>query len=156
MAMKIAILEDNDDRRAVMRARLTDRFYQYQTCLFASAGEMIHFLNEHLADTLVISLDHDLELLPGPDGQCTDPGTGREVADYLARRDPVCPVIIHTTNVAAAAGMERVLHEAHWRTCRVVPFDDLQWIETEWFPAVRRAIVGPVKTAKTANGKTGS
>jgi hypothetical protein len=156
MAMKIAILEDNDDRQAVMRARLTDRFYQYDTCLFASAGEMIHFLDEHLADTLVISLDHDLELRSGPDGRCADPGTGRDVADYLAGRDPVCPVIIHTTNVPAAAGMKRVLHDAHWKTCRVVPFDDLQWIDTEWFLAVRRAIVGPVKTTKTERAKTGS
>jgi len=31
MAMKIAILEDNQDRQAVMRAWLADRFYQYDS-----------------------------------------------------------------------------------------------------------------------------
>jgi hypothetical protein len=144
MAMKIAILEDNEERQALMRACLSDRFYQYDTHLFASAAETICFLDDHLADTLVIGLDHDLELQPGPDGRCVDPGTGREVADYLAGKAPVCPIIIRTTNGPAAVGMERVLHDAHWQTRRVIPFDDLQWIEREWFPAVRRAIVGPV------------
>ena len=65
MAMKIAILEDNIDRQEVMRAYLTDRFYMYDICIFDDASEMITFLHEHLTDTLVISLDHDLELKPG-------------------------------------------------------------------------------------------
>jgi hypothetical protein len=127
-----------------MRACLADRFYQYDTRIFDDAAEMIRFLDEHLADTLVISLDHDLELKPGPHGRRTDPGTGREVADYLAGKEPVCPTIIHTTNSQAAVGMEMVLHDAGWETRRVVPCDELRWIETHWFPAIRRAIVGPV------------
>src|SRR2546423_12419540 len=128
-----------------MRACLADRFYQYPAHFFDDAGEMIRFLDEHLADTLVISLDHDLDLKPGADGRCIDPGTGREVADYLAAKEPVCPVIIHTTNAPAAAGMELVLHDAGWQTRRVVPFGDMEWIETHWFPAVRRAIGGPIR-----------
>jgi len=143
--MKIVILEDNEERQAVMRACIADRIYQYEARIFDDAGEMICFLREHLADTLVISLDHDLELKPGPDGHCIDPGTGREVADFLADEEPVCPVIIHTTNSQAAVGMKRVLQEAHWKTRRIVPFDDLRWIETDWFPAIRRAIVGPIR-----------
>jgi len=106
---------------------------------------MIRFLAVHLVDTLAISLDHDLELKPGPEGRCIDPGTGREVADFLAGREPVCPVIIHTTNSQAAAGMVMVLREARWKTRRVLPFDDLSWIEADWFPAIRRAIVGPIR-----------
>ena len=72
-----------------------------------------------------------------------DPGTGREVADYLAAKTPVCPVVIHTTNTPAALGMEMVLKDAHWKTYRVLPFDDLEWIPTDWFRTVRRAIVRP-------------
>src|SRR5205807_493196 len=113
--------------------------------IFDEAGTMVRFLVQHLAETLVISLDHDLELKPGPHGRCIDPGTGREVAEYLAKQKPVCPVIIHTTNSQAALGMEMLLKEAHWKTRRVVPFDDMQWLETAWFPAIRRAIVGPVR-----------
>src|SRR5262245_11343622 len=145
MAMKIAILEDNEERQAVMRACLADRFYQYDSRIFDDSAEMIRFLAVHLVDTLAISLDHDLELKPGPKGRCIDPGTGREVADFLAGREPVCPVIIHTTNSQAAAGMVMVLREARWKTRRVLPFDDLSWIEADWFPAIRRAIVGPIR-----------
>src|SRR5262245_57000412 len=136
MAMKIAILEDNQDRQAVMRTWLADRFYQYDARLFDEAGEMIRFLDQHLTDTLVISLDHDLELKPGPRGGMIDPGTVREVADFLAGKEPVCPVIIHTTNAAAAAGMDLVLRDAGWQTRRVIPFDDMEWIGSHWFPAI--------------------
>jgi len=142
--MKIAILEDNLDRRAVMSACLADRFAMYDARFFDDAREMIRFLDQHLAETLVIALDHDLELKTAPYGRCVDVGTGREVADYLSTKIPVCPVIIHTSNADAAVGMEMVLHDAHWKTRRVVPFDDTDWIAKQWFRAVRRAIVGPI------------
>ncbi len=145
MAMKIVILEDNPDRQAVMRRCLADRFYTFEPHLFDDARETICFLDEHLGDTLVISLDHDLELKPGPDGQLIDPGTGRAVADFLATREPTCPVILSTTNTLAASAMADQLRGAGWETYRVVPFDDLRWIETDWFFAIRRALVGPVR-----------
>jgi CheY-like chemotaxis protein len=143
MAMKIVILEDNAERQRAMRAWLADRFYSYEHQFFDDSSEMIRYLADHLTDTIVISLDHDLELKPTPDGRCLDPGSGREVADYLAARIPVCPIVLATTNGPAAVGMELVLREAGWKTRRVVPFDDLRWIETDWYPAIRRAIVGP-------------
>jgi CheY-like chemotaxis protein len=154
MAMKIVILEDNADRQRAMRAWLTDRFYSYEHRFFDDSGEMIRYLGDHLADTIVISLDHDLELKPGPHGRCLDPGSGREVADYLATQAPVCPVILQTTNAPAAAGMELVLREAGWKTRRVVPFDDLRWIETDWYPAIRRAIVGPTSRRPSPEAST--
>jgi CheY-like chemotaxis protein len=145
MAMKIVILEDNQDRQAVMRACLADRFYTFDAHFFDDAGEAINFLGEHLAETLVISLDNDLELKPGPHGRPIDPGTGLEVAEFLAARPPACPVVIGTTNSRAGDAMEATLRGAGWKTRRVVPFDDMHWIETDWFFAVRRAIVGPVR-----------
>jgi len=69
MAMKIVILEDNVDRQAVMRACLADRFYTFDAHFFDDSCEMIRFLETHLTDTVVIALDNDLELKPGPDGQ---------------------------------------------------------------------------------------
>ena len=60
----------------------------------------------------------------------------------------VCPVVIHTSNSQAALGMELVLKDAGWKTRRVVPFADTDWIQTDWFPAIRRAIVGPVRKQK--------
>lgn len=108
--------------------------------VFDDARDMIRFLTVHLAETVVIALDHDLVLKPGPDGRSIDTGTGREVADFLAAREPVCPVIIHTSNADAAVGMTMALKDAGWKTRRVLPFDDTEWIMADWWPALRRAI----------------
>jgi hypothetical protein len=143
--MKIVILEDNAERREAMRACIADRFYTFDAHFFDDATDAIRFLDSHLAETLVISLDNDLELKTGPDGRVVDPGEGRHVAEFLAKRAPVCPVIIHTTNSDAAEATEAMLRAAGWKTRRVIPFDDTNWIPTAWFAAMRRAIVGPIK-----------
>ncbi|HYV36866.1 MAG TPA: hypothetical protein VE988_14250 [Gemmataceae bacterium] len=145
MAKKIIILEDNAQRQAAMQRRLQDRFFQFETVFFSAVGPMLHYCEEHLDDAIVIGLDHDLELQPGSNGRCIDPGTGREIADYLATKASVCPVVIHTSNGPAGDGMEMVLRDAHWETYRVVPSGDLEWIQSTWFRTIRRAIVG--KTA---------
>jgi len=146
--MKIVILEDNADRQAIMRKCLADRFYTFETRIFDNAAEAIAYLRKHLAETLVIALDHDLEMKLGKHGRLVDPGTGREVADYLATQEPTCPVILHSTNTDAVSGMLGVLKDAGWRTKRVGPFEDMSWIESDWFFEVRRAIVGPIKRKK--------
>jgi CheY-like chemotaxis protein len=151
MARKIAILEDNADRRAVMQRCIADRFYTFDVHVFDESPEMIRFLDEHLPETLAISLDNDLELKPGPNGRMIDPGSGLEVAEYLAGKGMVCPVIIHTTNSRAAEAMRDKLHAANWRTQRVIPFDDLKWIESDWFFTLRRAIVGPINRKRSTS-----
>jgi len=150
MVMKIVVLEDNVERQRVMRECLADRFPMYELHFFGSAGDTIQFLRKNLHETLAVALDHDLELQPGPNGALIDPGTGRDVANFLAERPPVCPVVLHTTNTAAVAGMELVLNDAGWSTLRVVPFDDLSWIGADWLRAVRRAVVGPVRAKPSA------
>jgi hypothetical protein len=156
MSMKIVILEDNADRAAAMRTCLVDRFHQYEIRVFAKAKDMIRFLETTLPDSLVLSLDHDL--VPDIDERQAwkDPGTGRDVAEFLASRQPVCPVVIATTNSPAADGMERVLHEAHWQTYRVIPFDDLAWIAKDWFKAMRQAILSMARRDTETSGRTTS
>jgi CheY-like chemotaxis protein len=144
MAHKIAILEDNLDRQAVMRRCLADRFYTFDAHFFDEASAMIRFLDLNLQETIAISLDNDLELKPGPDGRMIDPGSGVEVAEHLAKRPAVCPVVIHTTNTNAAESMKSALAAAGWRTWRVVPYDGMNWIESDWLFRMRRAIVGPI------------
>lgn len=144
MAMKIVILEDNVDRQAVMRECLADRFYMYEAQFFDDSCEMIHYLEAHLTETILIALDNDLDMKMGQDGRLFDPGDGCQVADFLAKQAPVCPVIIHTTNTTAAETINRLLRGAGWETRRVIPFDDMEWIKTDWFFAVRRAIVGHI------------
>jgi hypothetical protein len=62
-------------------------------------------------------------------------------------------VIIASTNSVAADAIENALREAGWKTRRVVPFDDMEWIKTDWFFALRRAIVGPVNTSSSPGGR---
>ena len=144
MPMEIAILEDNEERCNAMRTVLQDRFPQYPIRFFATAAEMIRYLRLHLPNMIAIALDHDLDLIAGGVNRLFDPGTGRDVADYLATEDAVCRVVIHTTNQPAAEGMEQALRDAGWRTKRVIPYGDLEWIPEIWFPAMRNAIVrGP-------------
>ena len=100
MATKIVILEDNADRQAVMRRCLADRFDTFKAHFFDDAADMVRFLETNLAETLVIALDNDLDLKPGPDGRCIDPGSGCQVAEFLAARPPVCPVVIPSCSCA--------------------------------------------------------
>jgi len=154
MPMKIVILEDNEERRDAMQACLADRFDQYELRFFEEPAVMTEYLRGNLPETILVSLDHDLDLRPGKtDGKWRDPGTGRDVADFLALQEPTCPVVIHTSNCAAAVGMEQVLREAGWRTHGVAPCDDLEWIPTVWFRTVRHAIVAsaqPKRVGKRA------
>ena len=143
MAMKIVILEDNLDRQAACgRSSPTGSRTMSAS---STTPRTIAFLADHLTDNLVVSLDNDRDMKPGPDGRMIDPGEGRQVAEFLAGHAPVCPVVIHTTNTVAAGAMIESLRGAGWKTRRVIPFDDMAWIASEWFPAVRRAVVGPVR-----------
>ena len=145
MPMIIAILEDNPERRRAMQASAGDRLYTFETRCFQNPKDILDFLDGHLEETIAISLDHDMELTIERDGLLSDPGTGRDVADFLATKAPTCPVIIHSTNSSAALGMERVLRDADWTTIRVAPWGDLEWIEAEWVKALRNAIVANAK-----------
>jgi hypothetical protein len=141
--MQIAILDDNGDRCRAMQECLADRFPQYPVLCFRSAPAMIEHLERSLDRLIAISLDHDLEP-ETTDSEAADPGTGRDVADFLATRASTCPIVIHTTNGFGAIGMKDVLEEAGWQTYSVSPFDDTAWIAQVWLPTMRRAIVNAV------------
>lgn len=149
--MKILILEDNQDRQAAMQRCLQDRFHQYETVFFNDAHEMAGYLESNLGDALIISLDHDLELMDQRNGAVADPGTGRTVADYLATKTPVCPIVIATTNSSAGDGMEFLLRDANWEIHRVYPWGDLEWIPSHWFRTLRNAIVGTAREPSSSH-----
>lgn len=151
MPLKIAILEDNLDRQAAMKAWLSDRLYMYEHFFFDEAAPMNAWLQSNLAETLFISLDHDLELKPSGDGRWIDPGTGREVADYLALQNPACPLIIHSTNSVAVDGMMEALTQSGWSVQRVTPYGDLAWVNEAWWPAVREGLRNWSTVRQSAN-----
>ena len=145
----IAILEDNAERRAVMERFLATHFSHCSRQYFTSSSAMVEWLRVNLSGAIFISLDHDLELLPGEDGRMVDCGTGREVADFLATQTAHCPVVIHSTNYPAAVGMEMALGDSGWTVETIAPYGDLEWIEEAWFPVVKKWIV-PSKTSGIA------
>lgn len=145
--MRLVLLEDELRRTTAMRQRLQERFPQYTLVIVSDAPGCIAELRRSPDTVLAVSLDHDL--LP-PSGLARDPGTGRDVADFLAEQSddfPRFPVVIHTTNLPAADGMDRVLTDAGYPVVRVLPFGDLAWIDERWFPEVRRCVVRPESLA---------
>src|SRR5688572_2555548 len=130
MQNEIVILEDNAERREQMLARLRDRFPPFPGSFFPAAPEAVAYLQDHLHRVQLISLDHDLEPETPND---PDPGTGRDVADFLAKHAPACPVIIHSTNTHASLAMESDLTEQGWSVQRVTPYEGIAWVDREWF-----------------------
>jgi len=127
----IAILEDDGTRIAAMESALANVLPTVPVSFFDNAQQMIDWLQRHLPEVILISLDHDLPLR-GPAGQIIDCGTGRQVADFLASIAPTCPVIVHSSNQYCAPGMFFALKDAGWPCSRVYPCDDLSWIGGAW------------------------
>jgi hypothetical protein len=137
---KIAILEDDADRIDEMKRRISTCLQECEVVVFDNAPDMIKWLRGHLEEVRLICLDHDLGPNRDRNGETFDPGTGRDVADYLACRAPVCPVLIHTTNSMAAPGMVLVLSDSGWAHSRVVPYNDLEWIRSSWIVDVKNLL----------------
>lgn len=96
-----------------MIGRVADRFPFIEVVFFDNASTMISFMeSESLSDVVLISLDHDLELIRGENSALIDPGTGDDVAQWLAKQPrPISPIIVHTTNGVA----DRILDQSHVR-----------------------------------------
>ena len=120
-----------------MTAVLRELVPTARTIFFEDARQTLSWLAEHLGETDLISLDHDLPIRRDGENRVIDCGTGRQVADYLATLPPTCPVIVHSSNVPCGDGMAAVLRAAGWPCRRVYPRDDLAWIDDQWAEAVR-------------------
>ena len=144
----IAILEDSAERQQAMQAALADALPDATCVFFDSAHAIIKWLKTNLGSVSLISLDHDLDFLTGPEGKLIDPGDGRDVARTLAAQKPCCPVIVHTSNSVAASSMMFTLQDAGWQAERVLPEADLTWVEDRWKPTVLRLLTkgSPAKT----------
>jgi hypothetical protein len=133
---RIAILDDDERRCLTMREHALFVVPYAELHFFDNAPDLIEWFKVELSDLDLISLDHDLGPNRERDGEVFDPGTGRDVVDYLCSCRPVCPVLIHSSNSTAAQGMHFALEDAGWQNERVFPFDDVEWIAGEWRSAV--------------------
>jgi len=134
--MLLAILDDKKNRRAEMEASLLQSGSDISVEHFDNAPDMIAWLARHIEEVDLVSLAHDLGPSRFRDGMLFDPGTGRDVTDFLLEMDRSFPVIVHTSNNTAGQRMVNMLEEAEWPCFRVEAKDDLAWINAKWAPLV--------------------
>ncbi|HXJ60207.1 MAG TPA: ADP-ribosylglycohydrolase family protein [Verrucomicrobiae bacterium] len=132
----ILILEDNDERIAGFGRAVGRMGADYQLKVWRDAPSMMAECEAWFPETALISLDHDLNPAPGTS---TDPGTGLDVARFLGDFLPVCPVLIHSSNVDRVYSMHNELRFAGWMVDRVGPLGT-DWIETTWFRRARELL----------------
>ena len=101
---------------------------------------MIEWLGAGMTRTVLICLDHDLGPSRARDDMRFEPGSGRDVVDWLATHPARCPVVVHSANGMAVPGMLLVLEQAGWSASRVFTTGGVDWIAESWAPAVFEAL----------------
>jgi hypothetical protein len=130
----ILILEQNKERRSAFE-KLAPAFGM-RVKFWDDAARMQAECEKYFDDAALISLEHDLDAQPGSN---SDPGTGLDVARFLAEREPVCPVIVHTANTDRSFSIYNELRFANWLVDRVAPISD-SWINKHWARKARELL----------------
>jgi ADP-ribosylglycohydrolase len=138
----ILILEDNDERIAAFQKTAADLGDGIELRVWRDAPSMMAECEAFFATAAIISLDHDLNPIPGV---TVELGTGGDVARFLGNFMPVCPVLIHSSNTDRAYSMLGELRFASWIVDRVDPVG-ADWIETTWLRYVRRLLAEHANT----------
>jgi hypothetical protein len=133
----VMVLEDNEDLARKFERAVAALGSQFKLRLWRDAPTMKAQCGNALAETCLISLDHDLVPL---NNRSPDPGTGLEVAEFLSRHKPVCPVILHTSNDERRWSMHNEFRFAGWNV-EIVPPVGNDWIQNSWLLKVR-ALIG--------------
>jgi ADP-ribosylglycohydrolase len=133
----IAILEDNPERLQEFQSSVSQLGEGYEIRTWRDANRMMAECHEVLAETVLISLDHDLNK---ENDQSPDPSDGAAAAEFLAMLPPFCPVILHTSNNEGFWSMHNEFRFGGWRTERVLPMSD-GWIGRSWLPMARALLI---------------
>ncbi|MDB6015804.1 MAG: ADP-ribosylglycohydrolase [Pedosphaera sp.] len=133
MKKNLLLLEDNAERIAAFRAAVSALGEDWVLKVWYDAPTMLAECEDCLEHAALITLDHDLNPQPGV---TADPGTGLEVAKFLAGHLPPCPIIIHSSNTDRAWSMHNEFRFAGWPVDRVGPIGD-DWIPKFWLPKAR-------------------
>lgn len=140
----IILLEDDAGRVRGFESAVAQLGPSYRLRVWHDAHCMIAECHEVLADTALISLDHDLNK---ERPESPDPGDGLEVASFLARLPCLCPVILHTSNTDRLWSMHNEFRFGGWEAEHVMPFGT-DWIQQSWLPMARKLL------DKLASGET--
>jgi ADP-ribosylglycohydrolase len=132
----ILILEDNDERLAAFREAVASLGSDFELKIWKDAPSMIAECEVFFPSAALISLDHDLNPVPGA---TADPGTGLDLAKYLAGFPPACPVLIHSSNTDRAWSMHNELRFGEWTVDLVGPLGT-DWVQTSWLRRLRQLL----------------
>lgn len=127
----VLILEDNPERREAFERVAPSLGLKVK--VWDNAERMRAECEKFFSDAALISLEQDL----GKPGE--DPGTGLDVAKFLAEKQPVCPVIVHTANTDRSFSIYNELRFADWRVDRVAPVCE-RWIDKHWTNKARELL----------------
>lgn len=134
----VLMLEDDRDRIVRFNAILDQHDGDAEITICRTAPDFVDAHAKLQTAPSLIALDHDLFTDHEDD---PNPGDGRDVARYLAKCEPNCPVLIHSTNAPAADSMLFTLRNAGWTVDRIAPLGD-DWIEAYWYPVALDMISG--------------
>ncbi|MBL4847233.1 MAG: hypothetical protein JKY65_17070 [Planctomycetes bacterium] len=109
MAQDLVLLEDTPGRVRAVERWLEGRS-ELNLVHRSKAKDLIAWLEEHLANAVLISLDYHLG------GAGPGAGSGFDVALWLAKQEPSCPVIIHTSDGTAGGYLADALDAGGWKT----------------------------------------
>ena len=135
MRRMLLVLDDDRNRLRGFESVAPRLGNEWDLRMWRDAPSMLAEIDSFLGQASLISLDHDLYKDAPSD---PEPGTGRAVADWLAGRAPVCPVIVHSTNTDAAWGMYNELRAGGWTVELVHHLGEPAWIEDRWLPLAQR------------------
>lgn len=132
----ILILEDNPARMVLLEHAVSELGSEYIVKVWNNVPAMKAECEAYFSDTVLISLDHDLNPEPGA---TVDPGTGVEFTQFLGDFMPVCPVIVHSQNTERVWSMVNELRFAGWI---VQPAGGMgtDWSEAAWLRCAREMI----------------
>jgi hypothetical protein len=138
--MLVAILDDDKDRCVEMAKSLTQAVPEAELEYFDNAPDMIAWLARHLDNVALVSLTHDLGPSRFRDGMLFDPGTGRDVTDFLVEMERTFPVVVHTPAGSRNRDMLLPLEHAGWPCSRIESKKNIEWIRTGWTPQVAKLL----------------
>jgi ADP-ribosylglycohydrolase len=140
----ILILEDNDERIADFTNAIQQLGDGYEVKFWRDAHSMCKECEAFFPTAALVSLDHDLNPAPGIK---VDPGTGLDVAKFLADFIPVCPVLLHSSNTDRVYSMFNEFRFSGWTVDRVEPLGTGR-VATSWLPRVRETLLKHQNTWK--------
>lgn len=132
----LVMLEDDLDRIRRFKAVVATHYPNARLDVFRTAPAFIAGYASIASTPCLVCLDHDL-FVDSPDDP--DPGDGRDVSAFLITQPAICPVLIHSTNAAAADSMMFSMLDAGWKVDRIAPIGD-DWIEAYWYHVASKMI----------------